>query len=105
AAPPLPRARPAPEAPTLASLAGQTETAAAPPVRPPAELPASPRLMSVQKALAKIGYGPVRIDGRDSAATRAAIERFERDRRLPVTGTVSDRLLRELTAVSGLAVQ
>jgi len=33
--------------------------------------------------------------------TRAAIEKFERDRKLPVSGEVSDRLVRELTAVTG----
>src|SRR5262249_55952847 len=33
--------------------------------------------------------------------TTTAIERFERERKLPVTGQISDRLLRELAAVTG----
>jgi hypothetical protein len=33
--------------------------------------------------------------------TQAAISKFERARNLPVTGQVSDRLVRELTAVIG----
>ena len=33
--------------------------------------------------------------------TRSAIEKFERDRRLPVTGQLSDRLVRELAAMTG----
>ena len=33
--------------------------------------------------------------------TRAAIEKFERDRGLPVTGQISDRLVRELAAMTG----
>ena len=33
--------------------------------------------------------------------TRAAIERFERERKLPVSGQVSDRLTRELSAMTG----
>ena len=32
---------------------------------------------------------------------RAAIERFERERKLPITGRFSDRLARELTALTG----
>ena len=37
--------------------------------------------------------------------TGASIERFESDRGLPVTGRISARLTRELTAVSGLPVE
>lgn len=73
-------------------------------VRPPAEV-LSPRVLAVQKALANIGYGPLRIDGRASPATREAIQRFERDRRLPVSGEVSDRLVRELNAVAGTSIE
>lgn len=73
-------------------------------VRPPANIPSSPRVMGVQRALAKLGYGPLKVNGTFGAETRAAIQRFERDRRLPVDGEISDRLVRELGAVSGLAV-
>jgi peptidoglycan hydrolase-like protein with peptidoglycan-binding domain len=62
---------------------------------------ASKRLIAVQRALADYGYGPVKATGEFTPDTRTSIERFERDRRLPVTGRVSDRLVRELSAVTG----
>ena len=34
-------------------------------------------------------------------ALEVAIERFERERRLPITGQISDRFTRELAAVTG----
>jgi peptidoglycan hydrolase-like protein with peptidoglycan-binding domain len=61
----------------------------------------SKRLMAVQRALADYGYGPVKPTGGFTIETRMAIEKFERDRRLPVTGRVSDRLVRELSTVTG----
>lgn len=94
---PAPRAEPS----GIGSLAAEVTGS----VRPPADVAVSPRVMDVQKALAKLGYGPIRIDGRTGAATREAIERFERDRRLPISGEVSDKLVRELNAVSGLTIQ
>jgi Putative peptidoglycan binding domain len=33
--------------------------------------------------------------------TQAAIQKFERERKIPVTGQVSDRLVHELTTVIG----
>ncbi len=74
-------------------------------VTPPAPVAASARVMEVQKALARLGYGPIRIDGRVSDSTRDAIQRFERDRRLPITGEVSDRLVRALNEVAGFSIQ
>ena len=35
------------------------------------------------------------------ADTQTAIAKFERDRKLPVTGQMSDRLVKELTAMTG----
>jgi peptidoglycan hydrolase-like protein with peptidoglycan-binding domain len=37
--------------------------------------------------------------------TRQAIERFEQDKRLPVTGEFNARTVRELSSASGIAVQ
>jgi hypothetical protein len=37
--------------------------------------------------------------------TQAAIQKFERDRKLPVTGQMSDRLVRELTAMTGRPIE
>jgi peptidoglycan hydrolase-like protein with peptidoglycan-binding domain len=59
------------------------------------------RIVAVQRALADYGYGQIRPTGTYDPETRGAIERFERERKLPVTGQVSDRLTRELTAMTG----
>jgi peptidoglycan hydrolase-like protein with peptidoglycan-binding domain len=61
----------------------------------------SRRVLAVQRALGDFGYGPVKPTGVVGPDTRAAIEKFERDRRLPVTGQLSDRLVRELAATTG----
>lgn len=73
-------------------------------LRPPSDVPGSSRILSVQKALAKLGYGPLKPDGRPGAETRSAIQRFQRDRNLPADGEISDRLARELASVSGTAI-
>lgn len=57
-----------------------------------------------QRALNKLNYGPLKADGLMGAGTRAAVERFERDRKLPVTGEIAGRTARELAAASGLAL-
>ncbi|GBU19405.1 MULTISPECIES: peptidoglycan-binding domain-containing protein [Methylobacterium] len=59
-------------------------------------------VIQAQKALAKLGYGPLKPDGVMGSATRAAIEKFERDRKLPVRGEAAGRTLRELAARSGV---
>lgn len=61
----------------------------------------SKRVLAVQRALADFGYGQIKPTGTYDAATRAAIEKFERDHRLPVTGEISDRVVRELAAMTG----
>jgi len=74
------------------------------PVRndPIAELIApSKRVLAIQRALADFGYGQIKPTGNYDADTRTAIERFERDHRLPVTGDISDRFVRELAAMTG----
>lgn len=74
-------------------------------LRPPAEITASPRILAVQKALSRLGYGPIKADGLPGAETRTAIARFQRDRKLTADGEISDRLVKELAAVTGTAVQ
>lgn len=59
------------------------------------------QLTTVQRALSDFGYGPVAATGTYGPETRAAIERFERDRKMPVTGQVSAPLLRELSQLVG----
>ena len=64
-------------------------------------LAADPRLTAVQRALSSYGYGQIKPTGVYDPETRAAIEQFERERKLPITGKMSDRLVRELTALTG----
>ena len=61
----------------------------------------SKRVVAVQRALADFGYGQLAPTGVADPPTRIAIERFERERKLPVSGQVSDRLVRELAAITG----
>jgi Putative peptidoglycan binding domain len=69
---------------------------------PIAALIEPPRRVSlVQRALADLGYGQLKITGIYNSETQAAIEKFERDRHLPITGHISDRLVRELAAMAG----
>ena len=61
------------------------------------------RVAAVQKALIMSGF-VLRADGVMGATTRQALERFERDRKLPVTGDLSPRTLRELAQESGVSI-
>ena len=101
----------------LANLVKATSAApVAPPtiVRPPAPIPASSRtetiansapisrrVAAVQRALTEYGYGQLKPTGTVGSDTQAAIQKFERERKLPMTGQMSDRLVRELTAMIG----
>jgi peptidoglycan hydrolase-like protein with peptidoglycan-binding domain len=81
----------------------------APPARadPIAELiePSPRRVLAVQRALAEAGYGQIKPTGVYGPETRAAIEKFERERKLPITGQISDRLVRELAALTGQSLE
>ncbi len=61
----------------------------------------SKRLLAIQRALADFGYGQIKPTGLFNPETRTAIEKFERDHRLPISGDVSDRFVRELAAMTG----
>jgi hypothetical protein len=61
----------------------------------------SRRVVAVQRALTEYGYGQLKPSGTIGADTQAAIQKFERERKMPVTGQVSDRLVHELTVVIG----
>ena len=61
----------------------------------------SKRIVSIQRALADFGYGQIKATGVYDPETRSAIEKFERDHRLPVTGQISDRFVREVAAMTG----
>jgi peptidoglycan hydrolase-like protein with peptidoglycan-binding domain len=89
----------------ISNFKAQSGRAATPaPVRndPIAELIApTKQLLAIQRALADFGYGQIKPSGVYDRETQAAIEKFERDRRLPVTGQISDQLVRELAAMTG----
>jgi hypothetical protein len=108
----LPRPRPA-EAP-VPDIRVEPKQAVAPVKAPGAVRPSAPRhdpiadlltganqVTSVQRTLSEFGYGPVAPTGIYGPETRAAIERFERERKMPVTGQISDRLVRELSQLVG----
>jgi peptidoglycan hydrolase-like protein with peptidoglycan-binding domain len=61
----------------------------------------SKRVIALQRALAEYGYGQIKPSGIVDSETQAAIERFERERKLPITGQASDRVVRELAAMTG----
>ena len=90
-----------------AKSAGTPAAAPANAARPPAPVPAtgqsagSRRVAAVQRALTQYGYGQLKPTGAVGADTQTAIAKFERDRKLPVTGQMSDRLVKELTAMIG----
>ena len=82
-------------------------------LRPPAAVPVSThsevssansnprRVAAVQRALTEYGYGQLKPTGTVGSDTKSAIQNFERDRNMPVTGQMSDRLVRELIAMIG----
>ena len=123
---PLPRSRPVEaedskpaEGKPADPLANFVKTTGATPVapaivpRPPGAIPlvshgdstnaviGARRVAAVQRALTEYGYGQLKPTGIMGPDTQAAIQKFERARKLPVTGQPSDRLVRELTAVIG----
>jgi peptidoglycan hydrolase-like protein with peptidoglycan-binding domain len=63
------------------------------------------QVLAIQRALADFGYGQIKPSGVFDPQTQGAIEKFERDRRLPVTGQISERLVRELAAMTGRPLQ
>jgi hypothetical protein len=126
---PLPRPRPLdadvaafetklaePKAPDpLANLVKANSAPAAAPAaiaRPPAPIPAasrsdalassgSRRVAAVQRTLTELGYGQLKATGTVGSDTQAAIQKFEKTRKIPVTGQMSDRLVQELAAMVG----
>jgi hypothetical protein len=65
----------------------------------------SVRIAAVQRALSEYGYGQLRASGTFDEQTSAAIQKFESEHKLPVTGRLSDRLLNELAAMTGHPIQ
>jgi Putative peptidoglycan binding domain len=91
-----------------ASATPMSATSAAVPARndPIAALLApSQRVLAVQRALADFGYGQIKPTGVVGPETQAAIEKFERDHHQPVTGQISDRLLRDMATMTGRTLE
>jgi peptidoglycan hydrolase-like protein with peptidoglycan-binding domain len=110
---PTPAPAPAPTAPALPQPAlapptGVQTISISPPAPATALLgaerprPGDPRVLHVQRLLADLAYAPGSIDGQLGPSTRAAIMRFEADRNMAQTGQVSDQLLKELAAMTGV---
>ena len=59
------------------------------------------RVLAVQRVLSDYGYGQIKPTGVAGADTQAAIEKFERDHHMPVTGQISDALVHQLAAMTG----
>jgi hypothetical protein len=81
-------------------------------VRPPASIPTtshgdaaqitgSRRVAAVQRVLTEYGYGQLKATGTIGSDTQGAIQKFEREHKMPPSGQMSDRLVRELTAMVG----
>jgi hypothetical protein len=82
-------------------------------MRPPASIPSrseatqstgSRRVAAVQRALTQYGYGQLKPTGTIGSDTQAAIAKFERERKIPATGQMSDRMVRELSAMIGHSI-
>ena len=65
----------------------------------------STRVAAVQRALTEYGYGQIKATGTIGADTQAAIQRFEREHKMTITGQMSDRLVRELGIATGKLLQ
>jgi len=71
----------------------------------PVSVGGSHRVAAVQRALTEYGYGQLKPTGVAGSDTQVAIQKFEKARKLPVTGQVSDRLVRELAATIGHSIE
>lgn len=58
-------------------------------------------IAAVQKRLAEMAYYQGRLNGVMSQETRTALEKFQRDRAIKVSGDIDSALLRELAKVGG----
>lgn len=76
-------------------------------IEPPAKIePEKPSktVSDVQRALNKAGYGPLVEDGRMGVGTKAALAKFEADRKLPTRGEPKGPVLRHLAQASGIKI-
>jgi len=110
---PLPKPRPVEADTAEVKSAATPHSAATHGMRPTAQTPtvandplanlinSTRRVAAVQRLLTEYGYGQLKPTGTAGTDTQAAIRKFEQARRMPVTGQMSDHLVRELAAVTG----
>lgn len=91
--------RPPAPIPVAARADGQRSDAAA------GLLASQRRIAAVQRTLTEFGYAQLKPTGVAGSDTQAAIAKFEKERKLPVTGQPSDRVVRELAAVTGRPIE
>jgi Putative peptidoglycan binding domain len=65
----------------------------------------SPRIQGAQRVLSEYGYGQLKPSGVLDDATIQAIEKFEREHKLPISGRISDKLVSELAAMTGHPIE
>lgn len=93
------------QAPPAATTAPPTTTAAAPPAAPPVTAPTttlSPgatgvQVRRLQRALVQLGYSPGKVDGAYGAATKSALESFQKAQGLQADGVLGPKTLAALT--------
>jgi len=61
-------------------------------------------LRTAQAALLYLGFSPGTVDGRMGPATRTALQRFQTNRQLPVTGALNAETFAALTLAAFPAV-
>jgi Putative peptidoglycan binding domain len=96
--PPLPTAPARPQRDPIGDLIRATETGAV-------RVESQRLVATAQRALTNLGYGPLRADGIMGQGTRQAIERFEREYKLEVTGELNPRTLRELSGRAAMPIE
>jgi hypothetical protein len=79
-----------------------SQTSGSAPVAAPVE--ANKTVLAAQRALVKLGF-VLKPDGVNGAATRQALEQFERDHNLPLKDELTPKILHELAAQSGLPIE
>jgi hypothetical protein len=119
--PPLPRTRPAAPIALKQDAAAPAQPAPAETQRAPVKSEAprvtrvdpiadilagpTPRVAALQRALNDFGYGPLKTSVNYGSDSIAAVKKFERDRKMPVTFQISPRLLQELSTLTGKPIE
>jgi hypothetical protein len=108
APPPVPQVQSIAQPVTVPAPAPRPHIEQAAPARgndPIAQLLApSNRVIAVQQVLTAYGYGQIRPTGIVGPETQEAIRKFERSRKMPVTGAMSDQVVKALSQMSGRTI-